>query len=132
MFIDNYLNGTITLLEFRTQVLEMDREKQKKRELIFNNLQELDNFYLAEDLEKFFRLIANIIGVCQDYFVLEPMPETDFYFVGHKYYCQFQEAFPVKIWTQGEYQDLISRSFKLLLFTIGLEILLINQIKVLK
>ena len=123
--IDNYLNGTLTLLEFRTQFLEMERENKKKGELILKNIQELEDFYLAEDLEKFSRLIASIRGVCEDYYVLEPMPETDFYFWVSRYYCQLQEAFPVKIWTPGEYQDLISRSFKFLLFTVGLEILLI-------
>lgn len=123
--IDNYLNGTISLLEFRTQFIEMERENQKKGELILKNLQELDDFYLADDLEKFSCLISDILEVCEDYYILETMPEPDFYFSVSKYYCQLQKAFPVKIWTQAEYQDLISRSFKLLLLTVGLEILLI-------
>lgn len=123
--IDDYLNGTVSLLEFRTQFIEMERENQKKGELILKNLQESDDFYLADDLEKFSRLIARILGVCEDYYILETMPEPDFYFSVSKSYCQLQEAFPVKIWTQAEYQDLISRSFKLLLLTVGLEILLI-------
>lgn len=128
--IDNYLYGTLSLLEFRTQFLEMERENQKKGELTLKNLQELDDFYLAEDLENFSRLIANIRGICEDYYVLEPMPETDFYFSVSNYYSQLQEAFPVKIWTQAEYQDLISRSFKLLLVTVGLEILLIILVSI--
>lgn len=123
--IDNYLNGTLSLLEFRTQFIEMEGENHKKSLLILENIQELEDFYLAEDLEEFSRLIASIREICEDYYVLEPMPETDFYFAVSRYYCQLQEAFPVKIWTPGEYQDLISRSFKFLLFIIVLEILLI-------
>jgi len=123
--IDNYLNGTLTLLEFRTQFLEMEREIHKKGEFILKNIQELEDFYLAEDLEKFSRLIASIREVCEDYYVLEPIPETDFYFSVNRDYCQLQEAFPVKIWIPGEYQDLISCSFRFLLFTVGFEILLI-------
>jgi hypothetical protein len=123
--IDNYLNGTLSLLEFRTQFIEMEGENHKKSLLILECFQELEDFYLAEDLEEFSRLIASIRGICEDYYVLEPIPETDFYFSVSKDYCQLQEAFPVKIWTPREYQDLISRSFKFLLFIIVLKILLI-------
>lgn len=97
LLIDNYLNGSLSLLEFRAQFLEMDRENQKKGELILQNLQELKGFYLAEDLETFSRLIARIRTVCEDYYVLEPMPETEFYSAVSNYYSQLQEAFPVKI-----------------------------------
>ena len=53
------------------------------------------------------------------------MPETDFYFLVNKYYHPLQEAFPFKNLANIEYEQLISRSFTFLRFTIALEILLI-------
>lgn len=82
-------------------------------------------FYFVEDLERFSRLIGEIIDLCEDYYVIEPMPETEFYFLVNKYYHQLQKAFPFKNSANIEYEHLISRSFTFLLFTIGLEILLI-------
>lgn len=60
------------------------------------NIQELKEFYLAEDLEKFSRPIGEIIDLCEDYYIIEPMLETTFYFLVNKYYHQLQEAFPLK------------------------------------
>jgi hypothetical protein len=92
--INKYLNRTLTLLEFRTQFLDMEKEDSEKGYAILGNIQELEVFYLAEDLEKFSRLIAEIITICEDYYIIEPMPETEFYFLVNKYYHQLQEAFP--------------------------------------
>lgn len=95
LLVENYLDGTLSLMEFRTQFLKMEREDAQKGEMILQNLQELEVFYLAEDLEKFSRLISNITGICADYFVLQPIPEADFYLAVHEYYSELQKAFPV-------------------------------------
>ena len=123
--INKYLNKTLTLLEFRTQFLEMEKEDLDKGGVILGDIQELEVFYLVEDVEKFSRLIGGISDLCEDYYIIETMPETDFYFLVNNYYYQLHEAFPFKNSANIEYEHLISRSFTFLLFTIGLEILLI-------
>lgn len=92
--INKYLNKTLTLLEFRTQFLDMEKEDIEKGYVILGNIQELEVFYFVEDLEKFSRLIVEIIDLCEDYYIIEPMPETEFYFLVNKYYHQLQETFP--------------------------------------
>ncbi len=96
LIINKYLNKTLTLLEFRTQFLDMEKENIEKGYVILENIQELEVFYLVEDLEKFSRLIGEIIDLCEDYYIIEPMPETEFYFLVKKYYHQLQDAFPFK------------------------------------
>ena len=95
--INKYLNKTLTILEFRTQFLAMEKEDIEKGYAILRNIQELEVFYLVEDLEKFSRLIGEIIDLCEDYYIIEPMLETEFYFLVNKYYHQLQETFPFKI-----------------------------------
>lgn len=119
--INKYLNKTLTLKEFRTQFLNLQDEDIDKKMVILGNIEELEVFYLVEDLEKFSRLIGEIIDLCEEYYIIEPMPETEFYLCVNKYYHPLQAAFPSNI----EYEHLIFRSFTFLLFTIGLEILLI-------
>jgi hypothetical protein len=121
--INEYLNKTLTLLEFRTQFLDMETEDMGKGDAIFGNIQELKVFYLVEDLAKFSGLISEISTLCEEYYIIEPMPETDFYFFVNKYYHSVQQAFPFKNSANIEYEHLISRSFVFLIFTIGLEIL---------
>jgi hypothetical protein len=94
--INKYLNKTLTLIEFRTQFLDMEKEDIEKGYVILENIQELEVFYLVEDLEKFSRLIGEIIDLCEDYYIIETMPKTEFYFLVKKYYHQLQDAFPFK------------------------------------
>jgi hypothetical protein len=56
----------------------MEKEDREKGYAILGNIQELKVFYLAEDLEKFSRLIGRIIDICEDYYIIEPIPETEF------------------------------------------------------
>ena len=96
LIINKYLNKTLTIIEFRTQFLAMEKEDMKKGYLILGNTQELEVFDLAEDLEKFSRLIGEIFDLCEDYYIIEPIPETKFYFLVNKYSHQLQETFPFK------------------------------------
>lgn len=43
--INKYLNKTITLLEFRAQFLDMEKENIEKGYVILGNIQELEVFY---------------------------------------------------------------------------------------
>jgi hypothetical protein len=78
--INKYLNKTLTLLEFRTQFLDMEKEDIEKGYVILENIQELEVFYLVEDFEKFSRLIGKIIDLCEDYYIIEPMLTPNFSF----------------------------------------------------
>ena len=69
--INKYLNKTLTIIEFRTQFLAMEKEDMEKGSLILGNTQELEVFDLAEDLEKFSRLIGEIFDLCEDYYIIE-------------------------------------------------------------
>lgn len=96
--INKYLNKTLTINEFRTQFLAMEQEDMEKGYLILGNTQELEvfDFDLAENLEKFSSLIDEIFDLCEDYYIIEPMPETEFYFLVNKYFHPLQETFPFK------------------------------------
>ena len=94
--INKYLNKTFTINEFRAQFLATGKEDMEKGYVILKNIQELEVFYLVEDLKKFSRLIGEIIDLCEDYYIIEPMPETQFYFLVNKYSHQLQETFPFK------------------------------------
>jgi hypothetical protein len=58
--INKYLNKTLTLLEFRTQFLEMEKEDLNKGGVILGDIQELEVIYLIEDVEKYSRIIGKI------------------------------------------------------------------------
>ena len=60
-------------------------------------------FRLAEDLEKFSSLMRRIIDLCDDYYIIEPMPETEFYFFVNEYYYLLQEVFPFKIYENNRF-----------------------------
>ena len=124
--IEKYLNKNLTLLEFRTQLLNMNSADLDKGYVILGNRQELEVFYLSEGSEKYYSLLSDIIDLCEDYYVIEPMPENEFYLFVDKYYRQLQEKFPFKNSATINYEHLIYRSFKFLLFSVGLEILLIT------
>jgi len=94
--INKYLNKTLTLVEFRTQFLDMEEEDMEKGYSILGNIQELEVFYLVEDLEKFSRLFGKISDLCEDYYIIEPMPETEFYDFVKEDFHQLQENFPFK------------------------------------
>ena len=74
----------------------MEKQNIEKGYIILGDIQKLEGFYLVEDLKKFSRLIGEIIYLCKNYSIIEPIPETEFYFLVHNYYHQLQEAFPFK------------------------------------
>lgn len=124
----------ISPCQFRFKFLKMQREDSTKATIILENFQELEVLILADGLEKFSDLINQISTLCFKFDELwdgttKRMSETEFYSLVKNCYLQLQEAFPFNIReishkNQG-YEHLISRSFKFLMFTIELEILLI-------
>ena len=123
--IEKYLNKNLTLLEFRTQFLNLERADAEKGYSILRNRQELEVFYLTEDSKEYYSLLGKIIDLCEDYYVIEPIPENEFYLFVDKDYRQLQEKFPFKNSASIDYEHLIYRSFTFLRFTLVLGILLI-------
>ena len=120
----------ISPYEFRSKFLQMEREDSKKAAIILKDFQELEVFTLAEDLEKFSDLITQISTLCFEYNEvwdgsMERMSESEFYSLVNNRYLQLQKAFPFENFNNQAYKHLVSGSFKFLMFTIGLEILLI-------
>lgn len=73
------ISNKFTLVGFQTQFLDIQNEDLEKAYGILRNIQELKVFYLAEDFEKFSRLIDKIIDLLEDYYILQPRLETEFY-----------------------------------------------------
>jgi hypothetical protein len=133
ILIYKYLSQLITPYEFRCDFLQMDKDDLTKSRRILKNFQKLEVFSFTKGLEEFSDLITEISALCLEFGetwdgTMEPMSESEFYSLINKYYFQLQETFfPFSIWERfGNaelYEQLVSRSFKVLIFTIGLTIL---------
>ena len=101
ILIDKYLNRIITLDEFRSKFLEMEKEDSNKSYIILKDFKKLKVFTLAEKLKKFSNLMYQISTLCSDYYELpyettKPMSETEFYYLVNKHYVQLQKDFPFR------------------------------------
>ena len=129
MLIENYLNRIIAPCEFPLKSLEMEKQDSKTAVIILKDFQELEGFTLVDDLKEFYNLQSEISTLCFGYYeiwdgTMELMSKNEFYNLINNSYLQFQKAFPVLSSKNLTYENLISRSFKILTFSIGLEILL--------
>ena len=127
--IEKYLSRVIAPREFRLKFSEMEKQDSRTADIILNDFQELEVFTLAENLKEFSDLISEISTLCFGYYevwdgTMEPMSESEFYNLVNNSYLQFQKAFPVLSSKNLAYENLISRSFKILTLSIGLGILL--------
>ena len=108
----------------------MEKQDGKTTYIILQDFQQLEVFSLAEDLDEFSDLMAQISDLCFDFNELwdetiDRMTESEFYSLVNEYYLQLQKAFPVLSCKNLAYEELISRSFKILAGIIGLGIPLI-------
>lgn len=129
--IDKYLSGTLTTYDFKVSFLNMEREDSEKASIISEDFEALELLTLADDLAKFSDLIDEISTICFEYDEIfvddgEPMTDIEFYSLIKSRYYQLQRLFPVLSSNNLPYEKLISRSFKILMSIIGLEILLIS------
>jgi len=108
----------------------MGKQDSRTAYIIQQDFQKLEVFTLANDLEEFSDLRREISMLCLEYDeiwdeTMERMSESEFYSLVNDYYLQLQKAFPVLSCQNLAYEELISRSFKILAGIIGLGILLI-------
>lgn len=128
--MEKYLNEKIVGHEFRSKFLEMEKQDGKIAYIIKQDLQNLEVFTLADDLEEFSHLIGEISTLCFEYNeiwdgTMIPMSESEFYSLVNKHYYQLAELFPIVSTNNLPYENLISRSFKNLAVIIVLGNLLI-------
>jgi len=128
--IEKYLDRQITTYEFRSTFLEMESQDSREAFKIKQDFRKLEVLRLADDLEKFTDLTNEISALCFEYSEqwnesMTRMSESELYSLVNNHYRQLRKAFPAPSSKNLAYENLISRSFKILRWIIGLEILLI-------
>ena len=96
MLIDEYLTGVTTLYEFHSKLVEMKKQDSAKATIILENFQELKDFSLSEDLDKFSGFMNQIFDLCFDYYevwdgTMKPMSEAELHYLVNNCYLQLQE-----------------------------------------
>jgi hypothetical protein len=99
ILIQEYLSRVISIDEFQSKFLQMEKEDSEKGTRIREDFQELEVFTLAKDLEIFSDLMNQISTLCLEYPELgdrniERISESEFYSLVNKHYLELQEAFP--------------------------------------
>lgn len=118
----------ITTEEFRSNFLEMENQDGRTAYIIQQDFRELEVFMVADDLGEFSDWVTEISTLCFEYNWddgVGRMSESEFYSLVNDYYLQLQKVFPVLSSNSLVYENLISRSFKILTSIIGLGITLI-------
>lgn len=132
LLIKKYCNQQIDSYEFRSLFLIMQKENSAFASTIYNDLEALETFQLASDRLKFSDLITEISILCSDFNQIYDETEYDiakseikFFSLVKKHYSKLQKLFPVSSNKNLDYEKLIFRSFKILKWIVGSEILLI-------
>ena len=124
--VQKYLNGMLTVYEFQSNFLELEEEDRKTSDTIKQNSRELEVFMLADELEEFSNWQNRISLLITEYDEYdERMSDDEFYSIIKDSYLQLQEALPILSNNTLIYENLVSRSFKILAGIIGLGIIFI-------
>lgn len=121
--VQKYLNGMLTVYEFQSNFLELEEEDRKTSDTIEQNSGELEVFMLADELEEFSNWQNRISILIIEYDKYdERMSDDEFYSIIKDSYLQLQKALPILSNNTLIYENLVSRSFKILAGIIGLGI----------
>ena len=128
--ISKFLDRSIGIYDFESQMKELQEQDNRKSKILLENSQELQTFPLASDLKIFSNSINNISEVCFDFYEsfndLESITKDELYDSVNKYYSELQAAFPtaqeIAESTKRNYEELVSRSFKVLAISLGLSL----------
>ena len=128
LLISKFLNRSIEICDFESQLKELQKQDNRKSKIVLENFEELQAFPLASDLNIFSDSIYNISEGCFDYYEsfvdLKPITKDELYDLVNKYYSQLQATFPtaqeIAESTKRNYEELVSRSFKVLASSLGL------------
>jgi hypothetical protein len=129
-FIKKYLRGEINGYDFRSKFLEMIDQDAKIASIIMQDFRQLEMFMLADNLEEFFSWLSQISFCCLEYYLtcddtLVQISESKFCSLINNYYIQLKKVLPVISTNSLAYEKLISVSFKILTWILGLGITLI-------
>ena len=130
LLISKFLDRSITISDFNSQIKELQEQDNRKSKIVLKNFEELQAFPLASDLNIFSNSIHYISEGCFDYYEsfvdLKPITKDELYDLVNKYYSQLQAAFPtaqeIAESTKRNYDELVSRSFKVLAISLGLSL----------
>lgn len=132
LLIKKYFHRRIDSYEFRRLFLIMQEEDSVFAYEIRSDLQKLETFELANDLSQISDLITEISTLCSDFRAIGYETEDDiaeseikFYSSVKKHYLKLQKLLSISSKKNLYYEELILRSFKLLKWVIGSEILII-------
>lgn len=95
LVIEEYLNHVISPYQFRSKLLQMEKEDSQKSNIILEDFQKLKDFTITEGLDKFSNLMDEIFTLCSEFDetwdgTIEPMSESKFYDLVNNYYFQLQ------------------------------------------
>nr|UXN44455.1 hypothetical protein [Navicula tsukamotoi] len=115
--LKRYLEKKISPDEFRLKFLEMDKQDSEKTSILLADSQKLENLVIFDESKKFGYFTCDIFTLCIEFDLLlsdyDRMSESEFYFLVKNYFLQ---------------EQLVSRSFKSLIFALGLAVLLLLNI----
>ena len=98
LLISKFLDRSITISDFNSQIKELQEQDNRKSKIILENFEELQAFSLASDLNIFSNSIHYISEGCLDYYEsfvdLKPITKDELYDLVNKYYSQLQATFP--------------------------------------
>ena len=92
LLISKFLDRSITISDFNSQIKELQEQDNRKSKILLENSQELQTFPLASDLKIFSNSINNISEVCFDFYEsfndLESITKDELYDSVNKYYSE--------------------------------------------
>ena len=118
--LNKYLEKKILPDEFRLKFLEVDKQDSEKTRIFLADSQKLENLVIFDESEKFGHFVCDISTLCIEFDILlsdyDRMSESEFYFLVKNYSSEFLQ------------EQLVYRSFKSLIFALGLAVLLLPNI----
>lgn len=122
--IESYLVGNLEIDEFQSEFTKLENQDFELGKNMREDFEELEVFQLSDRLEEFSDLTYEISDLCWEYDEPDskPISDDEFYNSINDCYIKLQKL--VLFEKNLAYDKLISRSFKILTFVIGLEILL--------
>lgn len=126
--LNKYIKKEILPYEFRSKFLEIHKQNSEKTVIFLKDFQKLGNLVLYTGSEKFGDLMSTISTLCLEFDIFlfwsdcdaDRMSEEEFYLLVKRYSSEFLQ------------EQLIYRSFKLLILALGLGLLLLSSIFELK
>lgn len=97
--IRQYLSKKISADEFRSKIIQINKEIGAKCDLLLDDFEDLEQFSISKNLKEFSDPIYEISTLCSEFYeawsfdkTAKSMPEEEFYKLIYKYSIQLQNA----------------------------------------